>query len=42
MLMSLSRKYAAFLLGNSSDQNRMETCTCGIDLALDTILSIWD
>lgn len=39
MLMSLSWKFAAFLLDDSSDQNRIETCAYGIDLALYTILS---
>lgn len=39
MLMSLSRKIAAYLLEDLSDQNRMETCAYGIDLALYTFLS---
>lgn len=39
MLMSLSRKLATFLLDDSSDQNRMETCAYGIDLALYTFFS---
>lgn len=39
MLMSLSRRIAAFLLDDLSDQDRVETCVYGIDLALYTIFS---
>lgn len=37
--MSLSRRLAIFLLDDLSDQDRVETCVYGIDLALYTIFS---
>ena len=39
MLISFSRKLAIFLLDDLSDQNRLETCVYGIDMALYTIFS---
>ena len=39
MLMSLSRKFAALLLNDSSDPDKIEACAYGIDLALYTMLS---